>query len=93
MSGGHFDYTQAYISRIADELEHIIIRNSEFTPETIAQFKTAAIFLRKAYVYAQRIDWLLSGDDNEDDFHARLKKDLERLNELALRQEDQLNES
>jgi hypothetical protein len=82
MSGGHFNYAQCDLSEIADELEHIIIRNSEFTPETIAQFKTAAIFLRKTYVYVQRIDWLLSGDDSENGFHVRLKKDLERLNEF-----------
>jgi hypothetical protein len=29
-----------------------------------------------AQIYAQRIDWLVSGDDNEDSFHKRLAKDL-----------------
>jgi hypothetical protein len=32
-----------------------------------------------AEIYAQRIDWLLSGDDGEDSFRKRLKEDLERL--------------
>lgn len=32
-----------------------------------------------AQVYAQRIDWLLSGDDGEDNFHLRLKEDLANL--------------
>ena len=79
MSGGHFDYAQGYIHRIADELEHVIFHNDELSAETLAQFKTGQIFLRKAYVYVQRIDWLLSGDDGEDNFHTRLKQDLENL--------------
>jgi hypothetical protein len=32
-----------------------------------------------AEIYAQRIDWLLSGDDGEDSFRERLKEDLEKL--------------
>jgi len=32
--------------------------------------------LKKAQIYAQRIDWLLSGDDGEDTFHKRLSQDL-----------------
>jgi hypothetical protein len=32
--------------------------------------------LNQALIYAQRIDWLVSGDDGEDTFHARLAEDL-----------------
>jgi hypothetical protein len=32
-----------------------------------------------AQIYAQRIDWLISGDDGEDSFRERLKEDLEKL--------------
>lgn len=35
--------------------------------------------LKRARVYAQRVDWLLSGDDNEESFHERLKEELEEL--------------
>jgi hypothetical protein len=35
--------------------------------------------LRIAEVYAQRVDWLLSGDDGEESFIERLKKDLDKL--------------
>ena len=52
-----------------------------FTPETIEKFKEGYRKLREAYIYAQRIDWLLSGDDGEDSFHKRLKEDLEELEE------------
>ena len=35
--------------------------------------------IRVAEIYAQRADWLLSGDDGEEEFHERLKEDLEGL--------------
>lgn len=52
-----------------------------FEPETIEKFKDAYRKLKEAYIYAQRIDWLLSGDDGEETFHERLKKDIEELEE------------
>ena len=92
MSGGHFQYEQYKIGYIADEVEDLIVHNgseekdewgyhkhSNFTPETIDEFKQALILLRMAQVYAHRIDWLVSGDDGEDSFHNRLKHDLEKL--------------
>ena len=35
--------------------------------------------LRKAEVYAQRMDWYLAGDDGEESFLERLKQDLDAL--------------
>jgi len=94
MSGGHFNYKQWEIGHIADEVEQLILDNdseevnqwgdrmgSHFTPETIAEFKVGLEILRKAHIYAQRIDWLVSGDDGEDSFIRRLKHDLEKLHE------------
>lgn len=46
---------------------------------TLAEFRKAVEYLRRAYVYAHRIDWLLSGDDGEETFHERLRQDLEAL--------------
>jgi hypothetical protein len=92
MSGGHFQYKQWEILNIADEVEQLILDNdsndldewgytkgTHFNKETIIEFKTALETLRKAYVYAQRIDWLVSGDDGEDSFHNRLKGELDAL--------------
>jgi hypothetical protein len=92
MSGGHFQYKQWEISHIADEVEQLILTNyseekdewgdrkgCHFSPETIEEFKKGLVVLRQAYVYAQRIDWLVSGDDGENSFHSRLKNDLEKL--------------
>lgn len=51
----------------------------EYSEETIAEFKKGLEILRRAYVYAQRIDWLLSGDDSEESFHERMKEELNEL--------------
>lgn len=92
MSGGHFSYEQYKIDYIADEVEQLILDNDSqevtewgdikgrhFTPATIAEFKTALRKLRESAIYAQRIDWLVCGDDGEDSFHRRLKLDLAKL--------------
>lgn len=92
MSGGHFDYKQYQIGYIADEVEHLIETNDSddenewgdkigrnYDPETIEEFKKALKALQIAQIYAHRIDWLVSGDDGEDSFHRRLKKDLAAL--------------
>jgi hypothetical protein len=92
MSGGHFEYKQYQIGSIADDIEQLIIDNDSdelddygyrkgchFTKETVEEFKQALSVLRKAHIYAQCIDWLVSGDDGEDSFHRRLKNDLEKL--------------
>jgi hypothetical protein len=92
MSGGHFEYEQWKITNIADEVEQLILTNDSeerdewsnrmgchFAPEVIGEFKKGLIVLRQAYVYAQRIDWLVSGDDGEDSFLSRLKHDLDKI--------------
>ena len=53
----------------------------EYSEETIQIFKDAVKILRKAAIYANRIDWLLSGDDGEDNLKERLKKELKELEE------------
>ena len=95
MSGGHFDYKQHRIRDIADSVEDIIRKNGkkkdykvssweneyyyEYPPEVIEKFKEGLDILRKAEIYAQRIDWLVSGDDGDETFLERLKEDLENL--------------
>jgi hypothetical protein len=89
MSGGFFDYQQYRLGYIADAVEQLIRdnhsqelndwgypRGREYSDETIREFKRAVELLNQALIYAQRIDWLVSGDDGEDTFHARLAEDL-----------------
>jgi len=52
----------------------------EYPPHIIEEFKNAVKYLKIAQVYAQRVDWLVSGDDGEESFISRLKEDLKELN-------------
>jgi hypothetical protein len=89
MSGGYFDYDQYKIGQIADQVEQLILNNGKistdnygfttgytFTEETIDEFRKGLYNLKQAQVYAQRIDYLVSGDDGEESFHSRLTTDL-----------------
>jgi hypothetical protein len=71
-----FDYDQYKIGTIRQEVETLICQK-EFSSKTLARFQQAVYHLEMAEIYAQRIDWLVSGDDNEETFH-------ERLNEQSL---------
>ena len=51
----------------------------DYTEETIAEFRKGVELLKRARVYAQRIDWLISGDNGEETFHERLREELEEL--------------
>lgn len=92
MSGGHFQYQQYQIQRIAEEIEELVDTNdcndknqwgdvigNHYSRETMREFDKAVELLKQAYVYVQRIDWLVSGDDGEDSFHSRLKSELAKL--------------
>jgi len=55
-------------------------RFEEVYREDVQQiFKDGIEALKKAEIYAQRIDWYLSGDDGEDSLVSRLKSDLDKL--------------
>lgn len=53
-------------------------------PETLEEFKKGLKILKTAAIYAQRIDWLLSGDDGEESFKERLKEELDELESKPL---------
>jgi hypothetical protein len=92
MSGGFFNHLQYNLDQISADIEDEIYYNDSeevneyndkrgngFSEDTMQEFKLAVWYLKQALVYTQRIDWLLSGDDGEETFHERLKKDLEKL--------------
>ena len=92
MSGGHFDHKQHEIEWIVREIERLIEVNGStelncygdkigygFSPETMSHFEDAVMCLRKAAAYAQRIDWLVSGDDSEKSFNSRLVEELNKI--------------
>jgi hypothetical protein len=60
------------------------LNHYKHSDEVIEEFKKGYEMLRKAEIYAQRIDWLLAGDDGEESFIQRLKGELLHL-ELELK--------
>ena len=85
MSGGHFDHQQYHLTDIANSIQSVLDANLEdkpwydFREDTKDEFKKAIKLLREAAIYAQRIDWLLSGDDGEETFHSRLQEELKEI--------------
>jgi hypothetical protein len=55
------------------------LNHYKYPDEVIEEFKNAVKHLRVAEIYAQRVDWLLSGDDGDESFMKRLKEDLAKL--------------
>ena len=78
MSGGSLNYWNADepINIITDRY---LFGKNKFEESTLKEFRNAINILRKAEIYAHRIEWLLSGDDGEESFHKRLKEDLKEL--------------
>jgi hypothetical protein len=89
MSGGYFNHKQYELAYISDAIRDKIESNDSkhvdswgsvvgrnYGEETLKRLKECVAFLCIAKIYAHRIDWLLSGDDGEDSFHARLNAEL-----------------
>ena len=94
MSGGFFDYQQYKIDQIADQIQRVIDNNDSteldqwgspvsrnLQPQTILYMQAAVDRLRRAAIYAQRIDWMLSADDSEESFWRRLEEDLQEYDQ------------
>lgn len=64
----------SWYEKYPEDLNHY-----KYPDDVIEKFKEGLDILRKAQIYAQRIDWLVSGDDGEESFHKRLKEDLDKL--------------
>jgi len=83
MSGGFFDYGQFHCTSMAEAIESLIIKNAaadkheKYNIETIEKFKEAVQYLKLAGEMAQRVDWLVSGDDSEGTFHERWKENIQ----------------
>ena len=73
-NGKKIEYNPPFIPGPFDDTHY-----PTFPPEVIEKFKEGLIILRQAEAYAQRIDWLLSGDDGNESFLRRLEEDLNKL--------------
>ena len=63
-----------YYKKYPDELYHY-----KYPDEIIKKFEEAITYLKIASIYAQRVDYLLSGDDSEESFLKRLNDELLKL--------------
>ncbi len=95
MSGGHFDYAQYVIEDIASSIDNLIKTNTSkeldsfgqemgrnYPADIITKFDEARKTLRLAASMAQRVDWLVSGDDGEDSFKKRWMDEVEPLRKI-----------
>ena len=89
MSGGTFSHMQHNIRDIYETIEyHIELQGKEamwgfkhptFEPEVLKRLQDAIECLKKAYVYAHRVDLFIAGDDGDESFILRLNEELNEL--------------
>ncbi len=60
----------------------------KYPDEVVREFHKAVYILRLAEIYAQRVDWLLSGDDGDETFIERLAEDKKKLKKHYLSNDD-----
>ncbi len=53
--------------------------NYAYPEPVLRRLEEAVYALKRAHIYAQRVDWFLSGDDGEESFEERLQKKLAEL--------------
>lgn len=70
--------TRKKIERYVKENKSTVPNEYKFSDETINSLKIGLDYLNKAYIYAHRIDWLLSGDDGENTFKEQLNEELKQ---------------
>lgn len=68
-----------YCERQEFEETHQQPMNYAFPEEVLRRMEEAVYALRRAAIYAQRVDYLICGDDGEESFMERLKKELAEL--------------
>ena len=76
-------YTDDWYDKYPEEKFH-----HKYSDEVIEQFKVSSTMLKKAQIYMQRLDWLLSGDDGPESFLKRIDEDLKELEDEQNRQEE-----
>lgn len=68
-----------YYERHEYEETHKQPMNYAYPESTLRRMEEAVYALKRAAIYAQRTDYLLSSDDGEESFEGRLKKELAEL--------------
>ena len=69
----------SYYERQEFEETHIAPMNYDYPEETLRRMEEAVYALKRAAIYAQRVDYLISGDDGEESFESRFSVELAEL--------------
>lgn len=84
MRSRYFGYKNAAVEALAEDLVKARRDFSRvFGDETIKSFEKALHYIELAHIYGHRIDCLLSCEDGEEEYHQKLKEDLNHF--LSLR--------
>ena len=94
MSGGYFEYQQFRLHDMVQSINELIARNddksvdlwgnpcgAQYSPQTLDKFKHATHMAKITEAMLTRVDWLVSGDDDEDSFHRRWDEELGKVKE------------
>lgn len=73
-----------YYERQEFEETHKQPMNYAYPEPVLRKMEEAVYALRAAAIYAQRVDYLLSGDDGEESFMERLSNELKELNQKSM---------
>jgi len=91
MSGGYFDYRNYYLNDIADRIRSDLAKMRlklpyyDFYPDDfVALMSQIYEETRVLSAKLRRLDWVLSGDDDPEDYAPRLAQDLAKLGRLSM---------
>lgn len=84
MSGGFFNYENYRLGDLARTLEEVVSHNDDnehycYSSKTVNVMQMTVYHLKLCDVLLHRIDYLLSGDDDEASFQKNLLKQLDEL--------------
>lgn len=89
MSGGYFDYKQFQFEDIARSIDELIRTNDctdkndrgyaigkHYSVDVIEKFKETACELRRCAAMVNRVDYLVSADDGEEEFREKWEEEV-----------------
>jgi len=91
MSGGHFEYAYHRVEDFAEQLKRDIAKNKikdefgyvrNYSDETIKNLKAVEKLARLTGQLMYNAEWLLSGDDGEEEFNKGFNKHFKKLERI-----------
>jgi hypothetical protein len=76
MNGGKWNYVQDELMRIRSDIRMRMGRETYEKKEVYERLKQATQVIAVAAIYIERVDFLFSGDDGDEEFLRRLNEEL-----------------